>query len=117
MPDIVVPEIIDERTSSQAEHSGLFFEAAAGTRFVGSQTAGADGDVVAVALPGGLLATFTGHDVRHADGRRLQRVGLVPDVEVHPTVAGLRAGRDEVLERALRLLQRTAANATHASPR
>jgi C-terminal processing protease CtpA/Prc len=48
---------------------------------------------------------FTGHDVRHADGRQLQRVGLQPHVLVAPTIAGLRSGRDEVLERALEFLQ------------
>ena len=31
-----------------------------------------------------------------------QRTGIVPDVEVKPTIAGIRAGRDEVLEAALR---------------
>jgi C-terminal processing protease CtpA/Prc len=35
------------------------------------------------------------------DGRPLQRVGLIPDIEVKPTLAGIRAGRDEVLERAI----------------
>ena len=45
---------------------------------------------------------FGGHDVRHADGRQLQRVGLIPNIEVKPTLAGIRAGRDEVLERAMK---------------
>lgn len=49
-------------------------------------------------------STFTGHDVRHADGRQLQRVGLVPHVRVAPSRAGIRAGKDEVLERALEYL-------------
>ena len=98
--------LVDERTISQAEHTGLFFEAAAGTTFVGSQTAGANGDVTDVTLPGGLDMTFTGHDVRHVDGRQLQRVGLPIDVRVTPTLAGLRAGRDEVLERALELARK-----------
>ena len=97
--------LIDERTMSQAEHTGLFFEAANGTKFIGSQTAGANGDVTNLVLPGGLYVRFSGHDVRHADGRQLQRVGLVPDVEVKPTIAGIRAGRDEVLERALAFLR------------
>ena len=48
---------------------------------------------------------FSGHDVRHADGRQLQRVGLQPTVRVEPTIAGIRAGRDEVLDAALRYLQ------------
>ncbi len=44
-------------------------------------------------------------DVRHADGRQLQRVGLRPDVPVQPTIAGVRAGRDEVLDAALAYLK------------
>jgi hypothetical protein len=36
---------------------------------------------------------------------KLQRVGLIPDVEVHPTIAGIRAGKDEVLDRALEYLK------------
>jgi C-terminal processing protease CtpA/Prc len=97
--------LVDERTISQAEHTGLFFEAANGTKFIGSPTMGANGDVTVVVLPGGAFANFTGHDVRHADGRQLQRVGLQPDVLVRPTLAGIRAGKDEVLERAIRFLQ------------
>ena len=34
--------------------------------------------------------------------RSTQRVGIVPDVEVRPTIDGIRLGRDEVLEEALR---------------
>ena len=96
--------LVDERTVSQTEHTGLFFEAANGTRFIGSQTAGANGDVTFLTVPGALAVRFSGHDVRHADGRQLQRVGLIPDVEVAPTLQGIREGRDEVLERAVRWL-------------
>ncbi|HEV7921334.1 MAG TPA: S41 family peptidase [Thermoanaerobaculia bacterium] len=93
--------LIDDRAISQSEHSCLFFEAANGATFIGSPTAGANGDVTNLTLPGGFRIGFTGHDVRHADGRQLQRLGIQPDVAVEPTIAGLRAGRDEVLERAL----------------
>lgn len=93
--------LIDDRAISQSEHSCLFFEAANGATFIGSPTAGANGDVTNLTLPGGFRVGFTGHDVRHADGRQLQRVGIQPDVAVQPTIAGIRAGRDEVLERAL----------------
>jgi C-terminal processing protease CtpA/Prc len=97
--------LIDERAISQSEHTGLFMEAACATTFIGSPTAGANGDVTSLALPGGLAVGFTGHDVRHIDGRQLQRVGLVPHVEVRPTLAGIRAGQDEVLARALQYLR------------
>jgi hypothetical protein len=42
--------------------------------------------------------------VRHADGRQLQRIGLVPDVPAAPTIQGIREGKDEVLDRAVRYL-------------
>jgi C-terminal processing protease CtpA/Prc len=90
--------LIDERTLSQAEWTGLRFEAANGTRFIGSNSAGAVGDKTILVLPGDITVTFTGHDVRHVDGRPVQGIGLVPDVRVEPTLAGIRAGRDEVLE-------------------
>jgi C-terminal processing protease CtpA/Prc len=97
--------LIDERAISQSEHTGLFLEAACATAFIGSPTAGANGDVTRLTLPGGLVVGFTGYDVRHVDGRQLQRVGLVPHVEVRPTLAGIRAGQDEVLARALQYVR------------
>jgi C-terminal processing protease CtpA/Prc len=96
--------LIDERAISQSEHTGLFFEAANGTEFIGTPTSGANGDVTYFPVPGGITVRFAAHDVRHADGRQLQRIGLVPDVLVAPTLQGIRDGRDEVLERAERYL-------------
>ena len=96
--------LINERTQSQAEHSGLFFEAAHGTEFIGSPSAGANGDVTSFQIPGGISLTFSGHDVRHADGRQLQQVGLQPKILVRPTIKGIRAGKDEVLDRAMQYL-------------
>jgi C-terminal processing protease CtpA/Prc len=98
--------LIDERAISQAEHTGLFFEAANGTKFIGSHTAGANGDITNFTVPGGILITFTGQAVRHADGRQLQRIGLVPDIKVRPTIEGIQHGKDEVLEVAIQYLQR-----------
>jgi C-terminal processing protease CtpA/Prc len=97
--------LIDDRAISQSEHSGLFYEAANGTKFIGSPTAGANGDVTRFPLPGGIWVMFGGHDVRHADGRQLQRVGLTPDIRVEPTRAAVAAGRDEVLEAAVKYLE------------
>lgn len=95
--------LIDERTLSQGEHAALFLRAA-GARLVGSASAGANGDITRIVLPGGLVVSFSGQEVLLPDGSQLQRVGLRPDVEVKPTIQGLRAGRDEVLEKALALL-------------
>jgi C-terminal processing protease CtpA/Prc len=43
--------------------------------------------------------------VYYPDGRETQRVGIVPDVVVTPTIKGIREGRDELLERAVQLIE------------
>ena len=93
--------LVDEVTQSSAEYHALAFRARPGAVVVGSTTAGADGNVSAIPLPGGLHTMFSGIGVFYPDRRPTQRVGIVPDLVVRPTVAGIRAGRDEVLEAAV----------------
>jgi hypothetical protein len=45
---------------------------------------------------------ISGIGVFYPDKKPTQRIGILPDFEVRPTIAGIRAGRDEVLEEALR---------------
>ncbi|PWT85685.1 MAG: hypothetical protein C5B56_13655 [Proteobacteria bacterium] len=49
-----------------------------------------------------LRTMISGIGVFYPDKRPTQRVGIVPDREVKPTIVGIRDGRDEVLEAALR---------------
>lgn len=97
--------LINEDAISQAEHTCLFFETATDVTFIGTPTTGANGDVTFMVLPGNLPVSFTGHNVRHADGRQLQRVGVQPSVRVAPTIRGVVAGHDEVLDGAVKYLQ------------
>jgi C-terminal processing protease CtpA/Prc len=97
--------LINEDAISQAEHTCMFFEVATDVTFIGTPTTGANGDVTFMVLPGNLPVAFTGHNVRHADGRQLQRVGIQPSVRVAPTIRGVAAGNDEVLDRAVKYLQ------------
>jgi C-terminal processing protease CtpA/Prc len=108
--------LIDERTVSQSEHTGLFLEMANGTKLIGTPTAGANGDITHLFLPGFSSVRFSGAEVRHADGRQLQRIGLVPDVPVAPTIQGIRDGKDEVLDRAVRYLNEELGKAEAGSP-
>ena len=80
----------------------MAFRASLGAIIVGSTTAGADGDVSPFALPGGFRTAISGIGVFYPNKTPTQRIGIVPNVEVRPTIAGIRAGRDEVLEEALR---------------
>lgn len=92
--------LVDEVTQSSAEYHAMAFRAAGGI-VLGSTTAGADGNVSDIPLPGGLHTMLSGIGVFYPDKLLTQRVGIVPDHEVTPTIAGLRDGRDEVLEAAL----------------
>lgn len=110
--------LIDERTQSAAEHLGLFLDTANATKFVGTPSAGANGNAGPVARPGGIRFSLSWLGVAHTDGRQLQRVGLVPDIEVKPTIKGIQEGRDEVLDAAVRYLRETANGSVrlHYSP-
>lgn len=96
--------LINEFAISQSEHTCLFFESATDVTFVGSPTNGANGDVTNLVLPGNIYVNFTGHDVRHADGRQLQRVGIQPHITVEMTPKSIADGRDEVLDAAVKHL-------------
>lgn len=97
--------LVDERTQSHAEFTAMALRTAPESKVIGSQTAGADGNVTFLNLPGGIRTLFTGLGVYYPNGTKTQRVGIVPDIEIRPTLAGVRAGRDEVLDRALEYIR------------
>lgn len=94
--------LVNETTQSAAEYHAMAFRASPGAIVVGSTTAGADGDASTIPLPGGQRSMISGIGVFYADRRPTQRIGIVPDIVCEPTLAGIREGRDEVLEEALR---------------
>jgi hypothetical protein len=72
---------------------------------VGSPTAGTNGNVAAFIVPSGATVGFTGMRVSGHDGRApFHLIGVLPNVPAASTLAGLREGRDEVLERALAIV-------------
>jgi carboxyl-terminal processing protease len=94
--------LFDEQTLSMAEFLCMALQAVPGATAIGSQTAGADGNVTRnIHLPGGMTVCFTGLGVYYPDGRQTQRIGIVPDIETRPTIKGIREGVDEVLQRAI----------------
>jgi C-terminal processing protease CtpA/Prc len=55
-------------------------------------------------LPGGIRTGFSGLGVYYPDHTPTQQVGVKIDVPCAPTIEGIRAGRDEVLDCALKAL-------------
>ncbi len=98
--------LVNEITQSQAEFTAMAFRAVKNSTIIGSTTAGADGDVSFIYLPGGLTMRISGTGVYYPDGRQTQRIGIVPDIVVKPTIDGIKKGKDEVLEKAIEIANR-----------
>jgi len=71
---------------------------------IGETTAGSTGNPVSVVLPGGGILRVCSKRDTYPDGREFVGYGIEPDIPVQPTVAGIRANRDEVLEKAVEVL-------------
>ncbi len=96
--------IVNENSVSQSEYTTMAFLAAPNVTVIGSTTAGADGNVSSIGLPGGIRTGISGIGIYYPDGRETQQIGIVPQVEVKPTIRGIADGRDEPLEKALELI-------------
>jgi C-terminal processing protease CtpA/Prc len=96
--DGAVVVLVDESSISQSEYTAMALRATPNAIVVGSTTAGADGNISRIPLPGGLEAIITGIGVFYPDRTPTQRIGIIPDLEARPTIPGIRDGRDEVLE-------------------
>lgn len=72
---------------------------------VGAATAGSNGDIAQISGPTGCDTTFTGRLVTRPDGSRHYLVGIQPTIPAPRTIAGVIAGRDEVVEKALAYLR------------
>ena len=96
--------LVNELSQSQAEYTAMAFRAAPNTTVIGSTTAGADGNVSAIPLPGGMRTMISGIGVYYPDGSPTQRVGIVPDIQVLPTIDGIKEGRDELLDKAIEII-------------
>jgi C-terminal processing protease CtpA/Prc len=97
--------LVNEQTQSAAEFDALAFRQSPGAIVMGSTTAGADGDISFIVLPGGIQTAISGIGVYNPDGSDTQRVGIIPDITVTPTIEGIQKNKDEVLEKAIRLIK------------
>ena len=97
--------MVNEDTQSMAETYTMSFRAGNNTTIIGSPTAGANGNISKIVLPGGLETRISGLGAYYIDGRETQRIGIVPDIVVKPTIKGIREGRDELLEKAIEIIE------------
>jgi C-terminal processing protease CtpA/Prc len=94
--------LTDARAISQAESIMGYVADLKLATIIGGRTAGTTGVAISFTLPGGFDVQFTGTRVTKHDGRTpFHLIGVEPNILVAPTLVGIRAGRDEVLEKAM----------------
>jgi carboxyl-terminal processing protease len=93
--------LVNEDTQSRAEYTAMWIQNGYNVTTVGSQTAGAGGIMVSQEFVGGFETYFTSSGIFYPDMTPIQRKGIKIDYEVKPTIQGIVAGKDEVLERAI----------------
>jgi C-terminal processing protease CtpA/Prc len=69
-------------------------------KIVGSNTSGADGDIIRFNIAN-LKTSFTCLGAYYSNEKETQRIAIIPDIIIKPTIKGIKEEKDEVLDRAL----------------
>ncbi len=106
--------LMNERTVSASELAVMVLRKGEKVTVLGSNSLGANGNIAYLPLPNGNALSFTTIGVYTPEMGQTQRVGLAPDIEVHPTIEGIKQGRDELMEAAIAYIQEQSQSATAA---
>lgn len=71
---------------------------------VGQPTAGSNGSINDIFLPGNLKVMFTGMKVVKGDGSPHHLIGILPTHEIERTIEGVKKGKDEYIEKAIEII-------------
>jgi len=98
--------LANEKTQSQAETIVMALQTLENSTTIGSQTSGSNGNVSVIPMVfEGMETWISGIGFYYADKSEIQRKGVKIDIEINPTIEGLRNGKDEVLERAIEFIE------------
>lgn len=98
--------LINEFTQGSGEYHAMAFKAAPGAILMGSETAGANGNLSDIYLPGGIRTMISGVGIYFPDGQETQATGIKPLLNVRATIKGVSEGRDELVEKAIELINK-----------
>ncbi|MFA8299425.1 MAG: S41 family peptidase [Hyphomicrobiales bacterium] len=96
--------LVNEYSQSMSEFLIMLLQQNPNAITIGSQTAGADGNVTKIRLPDDLLVLVTGIGIFYPDLSMCQRVGVKIDHTIYPTTTGIKNNIDEVLKYTLQLI-------------
>jgi len=93
--------LVDEACASACEDFLLPFKVSGRATVVGERTAGSTGQPYMQVFPNGMSFRVSAKRVYFPDGSPFEGVGIVPDVEVAPSLQDLRLGSDPALTEAI----------------
>ncbi|WP_421945047.1 S41 family peptidase [Pedobacter sp.] len=96
--------IVSSDTQSQGEYTTMALQSSPNVSVIGSQTAGADGEVTTLVLPGGIYTRISSKGVFYPDNSPTQRIGVKIDEFVKPTIKGIIYKKDALLDKAINIL-------------
>jgi C-terminal processing protease CtpA/Prc len=96
--------LTNEISQSSSEFHAMAYRSNPNATVIGSTTAAADGNVSAFSLPGGISTMISAIGVYYPDGMETQRIGIVPNIEVKPTIQGVKKEQDELIEKAIEVI-------------
>jgi len=96
--------LVNQSTISRAEFTAMALKKVPDVTFIGSTTAGADGSVTKFYLPGGIKTMMSGMGIYYPNGDETQRVGILSDIEIKPTIKGIKNDKDELLDKAIEII-------------
>lgn len=97
--------LVNEKSISHSEYTAMCLKTAPNATIIGSQTAGTDG-ANACFQSKGFQTWFTCYGVFYPNKKETQRIGIVPDIEVKQTIKGIQEGKDEILDEAIRFINK-----------
>ena len=106
-PKLTVPTVIltSHHTASAAEDFLVYLDNQPHITRMGQKTYGSTGQPLIFELPGGASARICTKKDVFPDGREFVGYGIIPQVEVSPTVEDFIQNRDPVLEKAVEVLK------------
>lgn len=97
--------LVNNESQSKSEFSAMALRTAPNSIVIGNQTAGTDGDVVNIVLPGNVATVMTGNGIYTNEKQETQQVGIIPDILVEIGIEDLNNQKDKILEVAIEAVQ------------
>lgn len=98
--------LVNENTQSHGEYSVMSLQTGDNVITIGSRTSGADGNTTTLNLFDNYKTMITGTGVFYPDMSITQRKGVKIDYEITPTIEGVSKNKDELLLKAIELLNK-----------